>query len=238
MKFRPWILGTLLLIGAGANLLMVLSERVAESEKQVRHKQAKEDPLLGIQYAKVERKSNLTAFGLAGNELQSALDRLGDLDEEGNRLLLASLLDQSGDQQRLDVAFCGSGKVRPRYAALAYLVKEQGGHRRPLSLRRVSGLEREEWSKTARIAEVYGELELGDTREEDATIMGLAAILLAREQDAIERSAHWGSGLRGRWSWEKLNKEHPGIAERVVEYLVLMHLTMEVSHDEGGFCRQ
>ena len=239
MKLRPWILGAFLLAGAGVNLYLMVGERVVESEKSVRHHVERVDPLLDIKFTKATRKSNLQSFGLADNELEQALRRLNDLDDGGRyRDIIWMFLDQAGDQTRLDRAFCGSGQVRPRYAALAYLIKDEGGKREALDLRRVSGLEVEEWSKTARIAEVYGELELAEERKGDATIMGLASILLGREQDVIDHSAHWGEGLRGRWSWDKAKKEHPGVEERVIEYLALMHLSLEVATAEGGFCDQ
>jgi hypothetical protein len=240
MKLRPWILGALLLAGLGVNLYLMIDERVVESEKTVRHRVERVDPLLDIKYTKANRKANLVAFGLSEDEVGRALSRLNDLDDaqERNRSMLAMFLDQAGDQARLDKAFCGSGQVRPRYAVMVYLIKDEGGKRKALSLRRVSGLEEEGWAQTARIAEVYGELELAAERKPDATIMGLAAILLGREQDVIDHSAHWGEGLRGRWSWDKVKKEHPGIEERVIEYLALMHLSLEVATAEGGFCEQ
>ncbi len=240
MKLRPWILGAFLLTGIGVNLYLMVDERVVESEKTVRHRVERVDPLLDIKYTKANRKGNLNSLGLEEGEVNRALERLGDLDDaqERNRSMLAMFLDQAGDQTRLDRAFCGSGQVRPRYAVMSYLIKEEGGKRKALSLRRVSGLEVEAWSKTARIAEVYGELELASERKEDATVMGLAAILLSREQDVIDHSSHWGEGLRGRWSWEKVKKDNPGIDERVIEYLALMHLSLEVATAEGGFCNQ
>jgi hypothetical protein len=240
MKLRPWILGALLLAGVGVNLYLVLDERVVESERTVRHAVESSDPLQDISYTKGNRKTNLQRFGLTEPEVGQAFRRLEDLDDPDGRRrsMLAMFLDQAGDQTRVDKVFCGSGQVRPRYAALAYLIKDEGGKRMALDIRRVSGLEVEGWSKTARIAEVYGELELAAERKPDATVMGIAAILLGREQDVIDHSSFWGEGLRGRWSWENVKEEHPGIEERVVEYLALMHLTLEVAGAEGGFCSQ
>jgi hypothetical protein len=240
MKLRPWILGACLLAGVGVNFYLMVDERVVESEKTVRHRVERVDPLLDIKYTKANRKGNLASFGLTEDEVGRALTRLNDLDDaqERNRSMLAMFLDQAGDQTRLDKAFCGSGQVRPRYAVLAYLIKDEGGKRKALSLRRVSALEIEDWSKTARIGEVYGELELAAERKPDATVMGLAAILLGYEQDVIDHSSHWGEGLRGRWSWEKVKKDSPGIEERITEYLALMHLSLEVATAEGGFCNQ
>lgn len=240
MKLRPWILGALLLAGVGVNLYLMLDERVVESERTVRHRVERTDPLLDVKYTKANRKANLARFGLTEAEVGQALRRLEDLDDaqERNRSMLAMFLDQAGDQERIDKAFCGSGQVRPRYAVMAYMVKDEGGKRKALSLRRVSGLEVEGWTKTARIAEVYGELELAAERKPDATVMGLAAILLGREQDVIDHSSHWGEGLRGRWSWEKVKKDNPGIDQQVIEYLALMHLSLEVATAEGGFCDQ
>ncbi len=240
MKLRPWILGAFLLAGVGVNAYLLLDERVVESEKTVRHRVERVDPLLDLKYTKANRKSNLQAFGLAEEEVSQALERVNDLDDGGgsNRSMLAMFFDQAGDQTRLDKAFCGSGQVRPRYAALAYLIKEEGGKRKALNLRRVSGLEYEGWAQTARVAEVYGELELATERQPDATVMGIAAILLSQEQHVIDHSSHWGEGLRGRWSWDKVKKDNQGIDQRIIEYMALMHLSLEVATAEGGFCDQ
>ncbi|MFH1466534.1 MAG: hypothetical protein ABIO70_19270 [Pseudomonadota bacterium] len=240
MTFRPWILGALLLGGIGVNAYLLLDERMAESEKHVRHQVDRVDALLDIRYTKANRKSNLARMGLTEAEVAEAVARLEDLGDPagGRRETLAMLLENSGDPTRLAEAFCGGGRVQPRYAALPYLVKEAGGKRRAIDARRVSELEPDAWSKTARISEVYGDLELAYERKQDATVMGLGAILLGREQDVIDHRSHWGEGLRGRWSWAGVKKENPGVDQQVIEYLALLHLTMEVATEEGGFCDQ
>jgi hypothetical protein len=240
MTFRPWILSALLLGAIGVDAYLLLNERVAESEKHVRHQVDRADPLGDLRYTKANRASNLQRMGLAGEELAQAQARIEDLDGGDGRYrdVITSLLEQAGDQTQMAEPFCGTGKVQPHYAALAYLVREDGGKRRAIEVTRVSALEAAPWAKTARIAEVYGDLELAPERKPDATVMGIAAILMGREQDVIDRRAYWGEGLRGRWSWERLKKDNPGIDQQVIGYLALLHFTMEVATEEGGFCDQ
>jgi hypothetical protein len=87
------------------------------------------------------------------------------------------------------------------------------------------------------ICDVYAKVELSDKRQEDATLMALAAILEGREEDILEGYSPWGRGiLPGAWSWEKVVKNHPGIDERVVEYIAVMHLFVEKANVDGGIC--
>jgi hypothetical protein len=240
MTLRPWVLCAFLLGGIGLNAYLVLDERVAASEKHVRHELEKADPLADLRFTRASRQVNLDRLGLADAELEQALGLLASLDdqEQIRREKIARYLDEAGDQNQLADVFCGGGQVHPRYAALAYLVKDEGGVRKAIDLGRVDGLDREAWSRQAPIAQVYGDLELAQDRKPDATVMGVAAILLGREQDVLERRSHWGEGLLGGWDWEGLKKDEPKIADQVIAYLALLHLTMEVATGEGGFCTQ
>lgn len=240
MSVRPWILGTFLVIGVGVDGYLVHMERVAPSEKRVGHIAEKADPLIDLKYIATEREGNLKVFGLSGEALKRGVKRIKDLETEQNKGRLALFLDEINDPDRAADAFCGTGTVGipPRYALMGYLVKDERGRRDALDLDRVSRLDREEWSKVVPIDAVYAELEMGDVREQDATVMGIAAILLEKEQEALERNSPWGSGLGSRWSWEKVRKDNPGIEDRVIEYLALMHLSMEVAMGEGGFCTE
>ena len=141
-----------------------------------------------------------------------------------------------GDADRAADVFCGMSKVRPRYSAMTYLVKDERGQRDAIDLGRISRLEREEWALTAPIGEVYAEVEMATERQPDATLMGVAAILLRQESEVLERNSPWGQGLGGRWNWEKVKKQYPGIESRAVDYFAVLHLTMEVATRDGGFC--
>lgn len=236
MSLRPWILGAFIIIGMGANGYLLAREQIAESEHQRKHRVKRTDPLVDLVYSRPKRKVNFEAFGLEGNALEYALMRVEDLDTETNRARLELFIDEVSDPDRLAHALCGVGQVRPRYAALEYLVTDKGGQREAVDIVRISRLERGEWATVSPIQAVYDEVEMGKVREPDATVMGLAAILSGRESDLLERKAPWGQGLGGRWSFEEVQEEHPGIENRVIEYLAVLHLIMEIATSGGGFC--
>lgn len=236
MSLRPWFLGAFLLIGLGFDGYLLSQERITETERQVRHSLEKADPLIDLVYNKPGREGNFKRMGLEGDSLKLALKRTIDMDSDERRARLGTFLAEIGDPDRLADAICGNGKVPARYAAMAYLVKDERGQRDALAVDRASRLDREAWALVSPISAVYAELEMGKEREANATVMGVAAILLAREQDAIERNDPWGKGFGSRWSWDKVKKLHPGIEARVIEYLALFHLVMEVAMEENGFC--
>ncbi|MBN1336757.1 MAG: hypothetical protein JXB39_12435 [Deltaproteobacteria bacterium] len=237
MKLRPWILGAVLVGALGVNGYLVIHERIAVGESEARHRTRKEDPLIDLPYTSASRSSDFGRFGLVGPLLTQAVERVQEQDE-ANRALLKDRIENVGDPDLFLKTFCRTdrGGLPPHYSGLAWLVQDEGGRRSAISVPRITSLEPGEWASRSPIAEVYATVELNDDRKPDATVMGLAAILLGREDEAIHRRSPWGQGLGGRWSWERLQKEDVGIADQVMQYLVLLHLTMEIVTAEGGFC--
>jgi hypothetical protein len=83
----------------------------------------------------------------------------------------------------------------PRYGALRYIINEEKGRRQVVNLRRVSGIEAQDWYLLSSVGEVYREAELLDDRQPDATVMAIAAILLAKESELLDHNAPWGRGI-------------------------------------------
>jgi hypothetical protein len=236
VSLRPWLtIGlTLILLGVGGYLLKV--EEIAPPEQRARHLQVKQDPLGNVAYTKALREANLKAFGLDDDMVKAAMARIRDL-EDRHQPRLQRFLEDAPEPTELAEAICGqTNQVRPRYGALRVLVSEDKGRRQVVDVDRVSGLSIQDWSKISPIAAVYDEVELASERKPDATMMAIAAILVAKEEDLLNKNAPWGSSLAANWSWKSVQKQHPGIRERVVDYFALLHLTVELATADEGIC--
>ncbi len=234
---RQIIVSASLMIGVAGSGYLLVDEYIPPPEAAGTHVALKVDPLLQIQYTESNRKVNLRAFGLSERMQQAALDRMRRISQQHGRKI-ELLLDGAADPNAVSDALCGyTAQVRPRYGALRFLVKEKNGLRSALRVSSVTGLDVEEWAVLAPISDVYNQVELSDDREEDATLMALAAILESREEDILKGFAPWGRGLLpGQWSWEKVLNEYSSVDERVIEYLAVMHLFVEAANADGGIC--
>jgi hypothetical protein len=195
-----------------------------------------QDKLLDLSYTKEERESNLKAFGLPDPLIRRTLKEITNY--ERNQLQkIDSLVAEAPDIDQVHKAFCSrSNARRPRYEALKFLVKEDNG-RRPLNLDRAEPLNYFEWADTARIEAVFRFLELPEdgNRRDDATMMGIAAVLLEQEELVIDGDAPWGRGAH-KWSWEDVVIKWPYADDRVVAYFALLHIFSERVHREGQLC--
>ena len=221
----------------GVTGYLISKERVVPPEVEGVHDVLKVDPLLTTSYTKGSRKRNMAAFGLSVPLAARAVDRMKRIEDRHLRKIQL-LLDGAADPNAIAGALCGqTTQVRPRYGALRFLVKEKQGRRDPIRISRSTGLEVQVWAQVAPINDVYREAELIDKREEDATVMAIAAILLGKEESLIEGYKPWGhSILPGSWSWSAVASANAGVDERVVEYLALMHLFVEQATADGGIC--
>lgn len=235
VNWRLFMAGASLFLGIGVNGYLLSVEDISGVEQGSKQLIRAEDPLR-ISYVVGERENNMKTFGLDDAKAKQASKKVQDLqDDYGERLTV--LLREAGDPNQLADALCGETQdVRPRYGALRYIINEEKGRRQVVNLRRVSGIEAQDWYLLSSVGEVYREAELIDDRQPDATVMAIAAILLAKESELLDHNAPWGRGIALQWSWDKVKKENAGIEERVIEYLATMHLLVELAQAEGGLC--
>lgn len=213
--------------------------RIAPTAEETQHQKRAEDPLIEIRYVKANRESNFKAFGMSEEMVKATFDRTRRLEEHYTDKLKLMIQD-AAEPVLLGDALCGdSPTIRPRYAATRFFIEQEQTVRRPIDLRRATLLERQDWSVTSPIDAVYASLELIEDRQEDATIMGVAAIILGQEQDAIDRHKPWGRSLvTGGWSYDTLKDQHRNIDEYLVKYFALMHVAAEMAQAEEGICAQ
>jgi hypothetical protein len=238
MTLRPILAFAALVIVGLVDVYLLSTEQIAPSESQARHTALVEDPLLALQYSAGNREQNMLAFGLDATAAARAVDRIRDLEDRYKEKLVV-LLDDAPMPTELADALCGQTReVRPHYGALRFLVEDVGGNRQAIRLQRVTELEEQEWAKVSPILAVYDHVELSEERQGDATTMAIAGILSQKEEDVLNSYAPWGRGLAGTWSWKRVQKEHPGIEDKVVEYFAVLHLTVELAMAEDGICGQ
>lgn len=234
------VAGALLLIGM-LNLYLLMQEEENYFAKlrttaDGRVLAGEVDPLLNLRYSTSQREDNLLAFGMDEELAAEVGTRIRDYEDRYTDRI-KYLFENVEEPEALEDALCGQAGVRPRYGALRYLIEaEKDGSRRPINLQRASQLTWQEWSKGAPIGAVYAELELAEERKPDATLMGVAAILTARERDVLEKNSPWGPGLTQRWSWPSVQEEEPGVSDKVVKYFAAMHLIVELATAEDGIC--
>jgi hypothetical protein len=217
--------------GQNGRMNLPPDEQRAESRSVV------QDKLIDIVYSKENRKENLAAFGLPSPLIKQVEWRI--VNYERNYIdCIDMMIDDAPDTDQVHHAFCGrTSSARPRYEALRFLVDEDSGRRAAIDIDRADALNYFEWADRARIPGVFKSVELiqDDNRKDDATLMGVAAILLEEEDRAIEGDAPWGRGSH-KWDWNEVIRLHTVAEERVVAYFALFHIFAERMHREGGLC--
>jgi len=222
-----------------------LPDGIPPTEAQSKGSAGQQDPLLGIEFTKEQRESNFASFGMNASMVKRTMDEINGLDKSANREKLSEMLAANqGDRSQLQAALCGTtNDQRPRYGALQYLVEDIRGERRVMELRSMPGvLRRQDWAQSSPWTEVYRQIELvGDRREEDATIMAVAAILLGQEDLVLDYLEPWGLQGTDEWSWEMVNTKSSlkryKAETRVSDYFALFHLVAELAHEDGGICQ-
>ena len=195
------------------------------------------DPLINTTWRPDQRLTNFRAFGLPEEMVQDAARRAEEIDNDKERL--TQLLEQ--DEALLSTYLCPRSGVPERYMAMHFLVttRDVGGgmlERDVISFNRVVELPLQDWVDTSPVPAIYDQLELTESRRADATVMGVGAILTAREEDVFARNRPFG-GV-GRWSFNNLLSNEPDLEEKIVEYFALMHVLVELSSQpEVGICR-
>ncbi len=195
-----------------------------------------QDKLLDITYNAQNREANLKAFGLPDALVKRTMREI--VNYERNHLdRIDALIADAPDVDQVYRAFCSTSNARrPRYEALQFLVDQDNG-RRPINLDNAEPLNYFEWANSARIDAVYKILELpkDGNRRDDATLMGVAAVMLEQEDLVIDGDTPWGRGAH-KWSWDDVVKKWDYADDRAVAYFALFHIFIERMHREDGLC--
>ena len=232
----------MLLVVLATNIYLILEEgqegRIPRSETNVAAGDAP-DPLAGkLSFvSSADRKNNFQRILVQEDLVKKAMKTIARYDDTDGltRNRLDDLLRSVEEDEALGSALCTPEKLPSRYAMLPFLITGSGQRLEVVNLKTVGGLELGEWSASARIEGVYEAVELVDDPEPDASLMGIAAILLNQQDDAISRLEPWGRGRN--WDWEGVEKTSRTATDLITSYVALYQLISEVAFESAdGYC--
>lgn len=237
MNWRPYIVAGVLLTVLGVDSFLAFSEDIQGAKEMKSHNVLDQDPLYDMAYVPTERLTNLRRFGLSDAEAEDVQKRISRTNEDWSAAI-KNLLKNAPEPDTLADAVCGSSSrgLPPRWAAMDFLVESKDGKLRVVELADYAEMVSQGWMPDSRVPSVYDRAERRASREDDATRMGLAAVLSGHHEDLLQGESPWGSGLFGGWSWQDVRRGNPTVQETVFDYLALMHLTVELAQGEGGIC--
>lgn len=193
------------------------------------------DPLSDTVYMPSTRVSNFRAFGFDDNLANATANQAARLATKYSPQI-EGILEREADT--LGAVLCG-GPLPPRYAALEVLVVEDSGALKVVDATRAYTFEPQPWFMGSQAEEVFKAVELRPDRKQDATVMGVAALLLRRSDAVFAEERPWAPGLLGGgWGVSALEKTYPQAIDELVRYFGLMHLVEELANAEGGICRE
>lgn len=232
MNWRPWIILALLLGVVVVNSALMYFEQVAGPEQQAQVKDEVKDKLAGLPFTAATRRSNFKAFGLPDNLVDAAATQATRI-ITGRKSRFKKMLKDSADD--VGPALCPGG-LPQRYAALAFLVKEDSGKREVVDYESVTFFSTQQWYDPQMVQDVYNEVELSNPPREASTSMGVSAILEQQENAVLNGDSPWGKGLAGRWSLARVFAKYPDAKRKLVSYFAFMHVLTELANEPGGIC--
>lgn len=236
MSFRFWLIVIGIVVTLILNGYLIQNEHV-EVTAQQEVVENYEDQLADMLYLEPERERNLARFGFDEQMIRSANRQFKRMDRYKPQL--TAQLKKVEDPVLLAEVFCprDSSVVRPRYAAVRLLIKEENGTRVVLSPKIDLELVEQDWSMTLPLLDIYESVEKTKEDLPKSTVMVLAALLTQNEDALVRRLEPWGRALDGSWDWVAVTEKFPKLEEDLIAYVVLMHLMTELSNDSDGICQ-
>ncbi len=237
MNWRPYIVVGVLVTALGVDVFLAATEEIEAAGGDPSHSVEKPDPLHDLAYVASDRLTNLRRMGLSDQAAEVVIRRIGGLSQYSDGL--RSLLRQAPEGDLVPDALCGQSQrgLPARWGALDFLVEQKAGELRVVNITDLPFLVAQGWVADSRVQSVYRRTERRESRPDDATKMGLAAVLAGKHEALLTKEAPWGAGgILGGWSWNDVVAEHRGIENTLYDYLALMHLTVELAQGEGGIC--
>jgi hypothetical protein len=234
VHWRPWLIVLALFVSLALNAALVIQEKVPELEVD-EDPQLRREPLRLLTYSSRQRRKNFEVMGL-DEEHRDRAATIADRLHKQNAKRYRKMFEEQG----LDVArtFCPTTSGLPQpYDAMRYVVLEEGGQRDVIDGTNALFLfEEQEWFGAAGADAVYNRLERRQGRRNDATLMGVSALLLGRENEAVNERGPWSTGFLGGGSFSTLESENPAIRQTTAEYLALVHVLTEIANEPDGLC--
>jgi hypothetical protein len=237
------IAGVIFCMIAGATTVgMVLAEEIEPGPQKAKAVGGPTDALAGLQYNPSARESNFKSMGFDAGQITKIMAEISGLEQrlhigQAGSDQIAYLIEQTDDSNAIENAFCGRYAELPsRYAAMEFLVDESQGELRVRDLAQMNQFDAQDWWGSAHALSVVAAVELVSERHEDATRMGLAAVLARQAEAVTAGKAPWGTSLWNNWSWEDCAKRYESVGSKLIRYAASMHLVLENANGEAGIC--
>ncbi len=231
MSWRPWIVAAAFIAVMMINLVLVVQERLPEAQggPQV----ARIDEVLRhMQYTPATRRNNFKNMGMSPELAESAAKYI-DRYTRKQPLFVQMLSEQAA---MVGGAFCpGTGLPQP-YAAAQFLVTDVNDRRDVVDPERLREFEEQPWFIASPVQAIYTHFELTEGRFGDATLLGVSALLVSKEDDALYGYAPFSTGIMGARGWKPLKKQHPRVELTAIQYFSLMHYLTELANTRDGIC--
>ena len=231
------------MVAAAVNIGMLWGEELEPGPKKAKATSGPSDALAELQYVPSDREANFKKMGFDPAQISTIMTEISGLEQrlhlgDKEKDQIAYLIDNTDEGRPMENAFCGRYTELPgRYAAMEFLVEESQGELRVRDLAQMNQFDGQDWFAGGQVSAVVSKVELVAERHEDATRMGIAAVL-AREADSVlEGKAPWGASMWNNWAWEGVVKKYESIGSKVMRYAAIMHLVLESTNGEGGLCR-
>lgn len=230
---RTWLVlvGTLGMMGLNAFLISKEHvETVTAEEREIEY----DDRLGDLVYSKGNRESNLEDFGLSGDQIKQSKKYFRRYEKMEKQI--AARLKKS-DEGNLRSVFCSrTEEIRPRYAALEYLILEDNGQRVVWDPKANNSFEAQPWAAAISLETLYEDIEKGRSELPASTAMVVTAFVAGEEEQVISRQEPWGRSNRS-WDWDAVRSQYERKQSLVVEYLSVLHFVTELANEDEGICQ-
>lgn len=240
MSFRFWMIVIGIIGMAILNAYIINVEHIEVRSKQ-EIARTFEDKLADITYSsnKDIREQNLAQFGFDDKMILMARKQFKYLKRYETQI--KSQIEGAEDLELLTEIFCprdSKKSVRPRYAAVQVLLKEENGKRVVYNPKFDSELVFQEWVGKLSLVDIYANVEKVEKVPAKSTVMVIAAFLTDNDDALIRRLRPWGSDVDGSWDWDDVLEKDADLEENIVQYICLMHVMTEIANDDNGICGQ
>jgi len=232
MTMRTWLILVGILIMGGLNGFLISKEyfeKMVVEESDVEY----DDRLGDLVYSKGNRESNLAAFGLSEDQIATSKNYFRQY-EKMEKQIGARLKKSEGD---LTDVFCSRKEdIRPRYAAMRYLILQENSERVVWDPKKNNSFDSQNWSAVISFETLYEDIEKSRTQLPASTVMVVIAMVSQNEDLVISRQEPWGrSG--SSWNWEEVQSQYSKYVKRSIQYLSMMLYITEVANGENGICQ-
>ena len=229
---RAWLVLLGIFVVGGLNAFLISKEHI--ETVMVEDNDIEYDDRLGdLVYSKGNRATNLEAFGLSSDQV-SASKRYFRRYEKMETQIRARLKKSDED---LTGVFCSrTEEIRPRYAALRYLILEDNGERIVWDPKTNYTFNAQSWAAVISFETIYEDIERGRTELPSSTIMVATAFVSGNEDLLISRQEPFGRSGRS-WDWAEAQQQFGSSLKRSIEYLSLLHYITEIANGDDGICQ-